>query len=315
MAQFKLERMNGIILEPHKNNLWESQAVFNPGAIRIGGEVHLLYRAVQNENFSCIGYAKMDRFGQVLARCQEPVIVPEWEIEKQGCEDPRIVNFEDKSLIFYTAYDGLHKQEGKNARVIMAETRDFQSIDKLGMVGPDCQEKDAMIFPEKIRGKVAFLHRIEPNIQLAYFDGLQHLLSPENGYWKKHSEKLDMHTILYRKYDWEALKIGTGPPPLRTEAGWLMIYHGVDKNRTYRAGAALLDENNPAKILARLPYPILSPEKDYEKYGDVNMVVFPEGLVLFEDELQVYYGAADKVIGLAKGRLSLLIEEFVHNKN
>jgi len=122
-------------------------------------------------------------------------------------------------------------------------------------------------------------------------------------------ENLDKHSILTRKERWEALKIGAGPPPLRTAAGWLLIYHGVDKKRIYRAGAVLLDEKDPARIIARLPYPILEPEKEYEKSGDVDMVVFPEGIAVFDDELQIYYGAADKVIGMAATRLSALIEE------
>ena len=269
----------------------------------------MLYRGVRHENYSSIGYAKMDRHGNVIYRQPDPVIAPEWEIEKQGCEDPRIVSFEGRNLVFYTAYDGENMAEGKNARVILAETHDFKTFEKKGMVGPDFQDKDAMIFPEKINGKVAFLHRIEPNIQLAYFDDLDNLLSPGETYWEAHMENLDNHSILERIEPWEEIKIGVGPPPVRTEAGWLLIYHGVDKKRIYRAGAALLDEHDPARVLARLPYSILEPERDYEKYGDVNMVVFPQGLALFDDELQIYYGAADKVIGMATARMSALIEE------
>ena len=309
MTQLRLERKNQVILGSNRDHLWESQAVFNPGTLRAGNDVHLLYRGVRHKNYSCIGYAKLDRYGQVVYRHPDPVIVPEWEIEKQGCEDPRIVSFDGRNLVFYTAYDGKNMAEGKNARVIMAETQDFRCFDKLGKVGPDYQDKDAMIFPEKINGKVAFLHRIEPDIQLAYFDDLDHLLSPEETYWRSHLEDLDKHTILRPEESWEHLKIGVGPPPIRTEAGWLLIYHGVDKKMVYRAGAALLDENDPSRILARLPYPILEPERDYELSGDVDRVVFPEGVTLFDDELQIYYGAADTVIGLATARLSRLIEE------
>ena len=93
-----------------------------------------------------------------------------------------------------------------------------------------------------------------------------------------------------------------------------MLYHGVDKKLTYRTGAALLDEKNPFRVIARLPYPILEPECEYEKIGDVNNVVFPEGMVLFDDELLVYYGGADKVVGLAKGKLSQLLETFWKHK-
>lgn len=309
MSKFHLERIDKIILGPIKKHLWESQAVFNPGAVQNGDSIHLLYRAVEGNNFSSIGYAKLDRFGKILYRCPEPVISRILEIEKHGCEDPRIVPFEDTNYIFYTAYDGANSQKGENARIIIAETSDFKTFKKIDRIGPDVQDKDAMIFPETINGKVAFLHRIQPNIQLAYFDDLNHLITPEEEYWPKHLNNLDAHTVLYREFDWEETKLGAGPPPIKTDAGWLLIYHGVDKNFTYRAGAALLDEKNPLKVLARLPYPILEPERDYEKIGDVNMVVFPEGIIQFEDELQIYYGGADKVVGLAVGNLSHLLDE------
>ncbi|RQW06535.1 MAG: glycosidase, partial [Calditrichaeota bacterium] len=128
-------------------------------------------------------------------------------------------------------------------------------------------------------------------------------------YWPDHLSNIGEHTLMGREKSWEVMKIGAGPPPVRTDAGWLLIYHGVDERKVYRAGAALLKENDPTQVIARLPYPILEPETDYEKYGDVNMVVFPEGLVLFDDDLQVYYGAADKVIALACCSLSKLIDE------
>jgi len=242
MSKFHLERVDDIILGPIKTHLWESQAVFNPGAVQNGDSVHLLYRAVEGNNFSSIGYAKLDRFGKILYRNPEPVICRTLEIEKQGCEDPRIVLFEDTNYIFYTAFDGANPQKGENARIIIAESQDFKIFKKIGWIGPDLQDKDAMIFPEKINGKIAFLHRIQPNIQLAYFDDINHLITPNGEYWPKHLRNLDAHTILFREFDWEAVKIGAGPPPMKTDAGWLLIYHGVDKKFTYRAGAALLDE-------------------------------------------------------------------------
>ncbi|RMH96378.1 MAG: glycosidase, partial [Calditrichaeota bacterium] len=288
---------------------WESQAVFNPGAVREEDVVHLLYRAVEGENLSTIGYARLDLDGRVLERRPEPVIQREWDIEKQGCEDPRIVPFEGRYLIFYMAYDGVDPDKGENARIVMSETEDFTTFRKIARVGPDVQDKDAMIFPERFDGKIAFIHRIAPNIQIALFDDLEHLVEPEADYWPCHLHRLDQYTVLAREYDWEAIKIGAGPPPLRTEAGWLLIYHGVDRHRTYRAGAALLHENDPYRVIARLPYPILEPEREYEQVGDVNMVVFPEGVVEVNGELLVYYGGADKVVCLAAGNLKHLIEE------
>lgn len=302
MSEVKLTRMNGKILEPIPAHAWESRAAFNPGAVRVDDEVHMLYRGVEGENLSTIGYARLNRAGEVLYRHPEPVIRREWPQEKQGAEDPRIVPYRGRYLVFYTGFNG------QTVRVIVAGTADFKRFEKLGIVGPDYNDKDAMIFPEDIGGKIAFLHRIEPNIQLAYFDSFEHFLNPEPDYWPEHLKYIDRHTVMYHEYSWEAEKIGAGPPPIRTDAGWLLIYHGVDKNLTYRAGAALLDEKDPGRVIARLPYPILEPERDYERIGDVNMVVFPEGAVVFEDELQVYYGGADKVVGLATCKLSDLIE-------
>ena len=302
MGTFRLKRTKDVILAPTAEHPWESRATFNPAAVRENDIIHLLYRAVEGDNYSTIGYAKLRRDGTVIYRHPEPVILRELPNEKRGCEDPRISRLQDRYYIFYTGYDG------EKVRVMMAETRDFREYRKLGQVGPDHNDKDAMIFPDFINGKVAFLHRIEPNIQLALFESIEHLLNPEPAYWKFHLENLDKFTVMYKTYDWEAEKIGAGPTPLRTDAGWLLIYHGVDKNFTYRAGAALLDAKDPYKVIARLPYPILEPERDYEKVGDVSNVVFPEGAVIFDDELLVFYGGADKVTGLAVGKLSQLLD-------
>ncbi len=314
MSEFKLERIGGPVLEPIPEHSWESGAVFNPGVIREGDVVHMLYRAVEGENYSTIGYAKLDLDGKVMERSNKPVIRPELNIEKHGCEDPRIVKFNNRYLIFYSAFDGQFPERAENVRVVLAETTDFQVYQKIGMVGPDIQDKDAMIFSEMINGKITYLHRIVPNIQLAMFDDLEHFMKPEPDYWTNHMKDLDKYTVMCRQFEWEAKKIGAGPPPIRTEAGWLLIYHGVDKDHVYRAGAALLDEKNPYKVIARLPYTILEPETDYERFGDVDMVVFPEGIVQIDDELQIYYGAGDKVIGLARGSLSHLIEELWKNR-
>ncbi len=303
MSQFKLKRINGPLLERRPENAWESRAVLNPAAIRDGENVHLLYRAVEGENFSTIAYARMDASGKVLQRDDQPVILRELEIEQHGCEDPRVVLLDGTYYVFYTGYDG------QKYRICLAATRDFRRYQKFGIIGPDQPDKDAFIFPEKIDGKVAFMHRIAPNIQLAWFDDMEHLRHPEPDYWPRHLKDIQAHTVMGREFAWERRKIGGGPPPLRTEAGWLLIYHGVDEKFTYRAGAALLDAKNPLKVIARLPYPILEPEREYEQIGDVNFVVFPEGAVLFGDELQIYYGGADKVVGLAIGKLSHLVDE------
>ncbi len=299
----ELKRVGRELLRPIPENAWESRAVFNPAAIREGDYVHLLYRAVEGENFSTVGYAKLNKNGDVLERSNEPVLKREFDWEKQGVEDPRVTKLGDTYYILYSAYDG------KNVRICLAVTKDFRTYTKKGIVGPNAFDKDAMLFPEEVNGKIVFMHRIEPNIQLAYFDSIEHFMDPGKNFWKNHLEELDKHTIMTPQYEWESEKVGGGAPPVKTRDGWIIIYHGVDRNLVYRAGAALLDLNNPSKLIARIPYPILEPERKFEKIGDVHNVVFPEGTVVFDDVLYIYYGGADSVTCLAKVGIDELLTE------
>jgi predicted GH43/DUF377 family glycosyl hydrolase len=107
---------------------------------------------------------------------------------------------------------------------------------------------------------------------------------------------------------WEEKKVGIGPPPIRTDSGWVVIYHGVDAYDVYHAGAALLDLEDPRRVIARTPEPILEPEEDFERVGIVPNVVFPEGAVVIEDELKVFYGGADKVCCVASVPMNMLME-------
>lgn len=300
----KLERVKEVILAPIAEHAWESRAVLNPGVIREGDVIHMLYRAVEGENFSTLGYAKLDRHGKLLERRPEPAIKREFPQEKQGCEDARIVKFDGTYYIFYTAYNGT------TVRVAAASTTDFITFHKHGVIIPDINNKDAMMFPERIRGKVVLIHRVEPNIQFAYFESMEQMLSGDKKYWENYLKRIDEFTVMRPQFDWERSKIGAGAPPIRTERGWLLIYHGVDKNLVYRAGAALLDLENPSRVIGRLPYPILEPERTYELKGDVPNVVFPEGTALFDDELLVFYGGADKVIAMARVNIHELLEAF-----
>jgi predicted GH43/DUF377 family glycosyl hydrolase len=114
--------------------------------------------------------------------------------------------------------------------------------------------------------------------------------------------------------DWEEIKVGSGPPPIKTKHGWLLIYHGVDKYLVYRTGAALLDLNNPVKVIARTKEPVLQPEESYERIGDVNNVVFPTGACVIDDKLHVYYGGADKVCCLAVVELNALLQYILNGE-
>jgi predicted GH43/DUF377 family glycosyl hydrolase len=302
----KFKKM-GIVMRPLKNQ-FGSFARFNPGIQLQDGIVHMLYRATNSDikdsvNYiSCIGYAKLDTDTNILYDSQEQVIFPTLPEESMGCEDPRIVDFEGSFYVFYTAYDGI------KARVAIAKTDDFIEYTKLGIINHHFHwDKDAFIFPERIGGKIAYMHRVEPSIQLDYFDSFEQLLSTES--WKGYENKVESSTIMKREFFWENQKIGGSVPPIKTEKGWLLLYHAVDDNFVYRGSVALLDLENPSKVIARIPYPILEPEEEYELNGDVKNVVFPEGGYIHNGELSIYYGAADKYIALAKIKVEELLNE------
>jgi len=169
-----------------------------------------------------------------------------------------------------------------------------------------------VFFPRRIKSQLVFLHRIRPGIQIAHFNKIEDL---DKNYWDNYFQNFQNHIILDPLFQHESSYIGAGCPPIETEHGWLLIYHGAeetDHGIVYSAcAAALLDLENPAKIIARLPYPLFTPEYEWERKGEVNNVVFPTGTALFGDTLYIYYGAADSVIATASLSLSSLIAELL----
>ncbi len=306
----------GIILEKTEND-FESQAVLNPGCFKIDDTVHMLYRAVDRHNVSTVGYCKIKDF-KVIERLPFPVLFPEYEYEIHGLEDPRVVKLEKIFYIFYTCYDG------KNALGAYATTSDFKTFEKHGVISPDILyesvpetikgkeisqiydstltstiklwDKDIFLFPKKINGKYAMIHRIMPSMQVVFFDAFSNLTSE---FWMKHLRELSRNIVLAPKYWYETKRIGGGCPPLETGEGWLLIYHSIEESafgNIYHASAALLDKDDPKKVLARLPNPLFSPVEEWEKRGCVHNVVFPTGAFIEKDDLVVFYGAADEKI-------------------
>lgn len=293
----QLERVgDGPVLSPRPEIPWEKDAVLNTAAIYEDGTFHLHYRAVAHTpgdpNRSSIGYASSTdgvHFERRDAPVLSPGTVPE---ESQGVEDPRVTKLDETYVMLYTAYDLTQTQ------VAMATSTDLIHWDRQGIViGSDLfgNNKDAMLFPARIGGRYCMMHRPEPDIYLAFSDDLHH--------WTDHVR------IMEPAFPWETRKIGGGAPPIRTEVGWLVVYHGVDADLGYRLGVALLDLDDPTQVIARQPDPILEPAMDWELTGDVNNVVFTCGAVLRDRELWVYYGAADTVIGLAKGNVDDFLAE------
>ena len=295
------------IIEPKPEIAWESGATFNPGAVKSGEITHILYRAVNERNISSLGHATSTDGETILDRSVEPVLAPSEPWEELGCEDPRITAFDGGFYVFYTAYSR------RGPRVALASTTDFRSYERHGVVGPDHDDKDAALFPQLISGKFTVVHRIEPNIEVAFFDSMKQMERvSQNPYSKNYLKRIQANVIMKPERKWEEKKIGIGPPPIRTDVGWIVIYHGVDSNTVYRAGAALLDLENPRRVIARTPEPILEPEEKFERVGVVPNVVFPEGAVVIKDELKVFYGGADKVCCVASVSMKLLIESLEH---
>ena len=335
-------KKEGIILS--KTDLeFENEGVLNPAAMQEGGSVHLFYRSVQKGNFSTIGYCRLDGPLTVAERWNEPFMVPEFEYEKHGVEDPRIVKIDDLYYLSYTAYDGT------NARGALATSKDLVHFKKQGLIVPPITfarfislvqsdgvderynhdnnfynpaadpekkvmlwDKNVVFFPRRIKENLVFLHRIRPGIQIVSVKNLADLTMK---FWENYFLKLQEHILIDPLFAHESGYIGSGCPPIETEHGWLLIYHGAEetaKGMVYSAcAAALLDLDNPGKVISRLPYALFSPEYEWELKGDVNNVVFPTGTALFGDTLFIYYGAADSHVACASVSLSELLKELL----
>jgi len=279
---------------------YRSNAVFNPGAARVGGDTILLARVEDLRGISHLLVARSTdgvtdwRFDEPPLLVAEPDLHPE---EIWGCEDPRLTWHPelDKWSIAYTAYSR------RGPLVSLALTRDFTTVERLGPVMPP-EDKDAALFPRRFDGRWAMLHRPSPlrgnaHIWISY--------SPDLRHWGDHSLLLEARDGAW----WDAGKIGLGPPPLETPEGWLLCYHGVHATSAgpiYRIGLALLDLDNPHRVLHRVDEWVMGPSASYEIHGDVNKVVFPNGWVHdpLTDQLSMYYGAGDTVIALATAKLA-----------
>jgi predicted GH43/DUF377 family glycosyl hydrolase len=335
----------GIILE--KTILgFENEGVLNPAVIRVNEEVHIFYRAVSKGNYSTIGYCKLNGPKNIVQRNDSPLLFPQVDYESHGIEDPRIVKIDETYFITYTVYDGV------NALGALATSTDLINFTKHGIITPEMSydefvhlakskekinekylrfnektkihenhvgklfiwDKNVIFFPRKIHGKFHFLHRIRPDIQLVCVESLDELTKE---FWQNYFLNLEACIVLSSKFKHEVSYIGGGCPPIETEHGWLLIYHGVHDTINgyfYCACAALLDLENPQIELARLPYPLFKPEMPWELKGEVNNVCFPTGAVVFEDRLHIYYGAADERIAMASMNLKDLLAELILNK-
>ena len=299
----KLTRFNrNPILTPREDQSWEADGVFNPGAVSAAGAIHLLYRAVDANRVSRLGYARTVNGTDFTFRSSRPILEPSADWEEFGCEDPRIARLDSVFFVTYTAFSR------RGPRIALASTKDFTYFDKHGLVGPDQEDKDFVLFPERVNGKVVMLHRLDSKIQIAYFDNLA-ALTDSREFWSSYVTHVKDFEVIGPKYPWEEWKVGVGPSPIRTDRGWLVLYHAVSVQRVYRVGAVLLDLDEPTKILARTSEPILEPETEFEKRGIVPNVVFPSGGVIVDGDLLIYYGGADRVSCVAKTAIGDFLDE------
>ena len=295
------------ILEPRRENQFEEKLVFNPAAFDLGGSVHILYRAMDNANTSTVGYARSEDGVRIVERLPVPIYGPraDFEMKKSsptgnsGVEDPRTVVIDGRIYMTYTAYDGVSPPRGAVASISTEDflARTFDAWSEPSLVTPDSvDDKDLALLPERTKDGFLLYHRIAHRICADVI--------PEIGAGKRVNKCIEI--MGPREGMWDALKVGIAGPPLKVPGGFLMLYHGVSHRSRYRVGAALLDESGTT-VLARSADPVFEPSEPYELQGEVNNVVFPCGAVIRGDTVFLYYGGADKVVGVATGSLSRIL--------
>jgi predicted GH43/DUF377 family glycosyl hydrolase len=297
------------LLEPIPEHEWESAGVCNTAAINLKGKTYLVYRAFTKNNVSNLGMAISYDGLFIDERLPNPIYPLRTEYEKPrregmggGAEDPRITQIGDTLYMCYTAYDGEIAElafTSISVNDFLARNWEKWSMPKI-ISPPHIMDKDGALFPEKIKGKYTFFHRIEPNVVIDCVDDLNF---NDNKFLKNEG-------IIYPRNDfWDGVKIGINSPPIKTDRGWLVFYHGISKvDGHYRIGALLLDLQDVTKIVGRTSYPILEPETTFEKEGVVNNVVFSCGHTVNGDDIYIYYGGADKVICGAKININALVD-------
>jgi len=328
---FRFDKFEGNpVLKPHPSHPWENLVVCNPGVIHDGERFVMLYRAAGDDAEHVIHFGlatSMDGF-HFERQSPEPILSPSPDGPDAGCiEDPRIVRLDGRYYITY-AYRAYHPQQywlrennaayspqdstlpplfGQNMTASGLLVSDgMRTFRRLGRITrPDVDDRDVILFPEKIGGRYAMLHRpmqwTGPQYGTAY-----------PAIWLSLSEDLLSwpESVLLAKGEqpWEN-KIGGSTPPLMTDHGWLVIYHAVDSKGVYRVGALMLDAEDPSKVLARTPQPIMEPETDFEWHGLYpHGVVFPTANVVLDGILYLYYGCADETIGVATADFAALVE-------
>ncbi|MFA6184782.1 MAG: hypothetical protein WCT51_01970 [Candidatus Shapirobacteria bacterium] len=308
LPQLKRFEKNPII-QPRLKILWEAKATFNPGVVEINGRIFIIYRALSKDNTSSFGLVETADGFNIEWRSDEPIYYPKEYFENKngennfsGCEDPRITLIGDRLYICYTAYNSISTPKVAFTSILVSDFLKKNWNWKKAIIISDEGEdnKDACLFPERIGNKYIFFHRVGgKGMIMSFMDSID---------FENNEHLGDDFCLVIGNRPWKGDKTGVSTPPLKTNKGWFLLYHGVSNiDHFYRIGALLLDLDSPYKVIGQTRFPILEPETSYEKVGDVNNVVFPCGMVVKNGELLVYYGAADKVVGVAMGNLNEII--------
>jgi predicted GH43/DUF377 family glycosyl hydrolase len=291
------------ILEPAR---WPYlvNAVMNPAATVVGTETVLVCRVEDCRGISHLTAARSPNGHTNWVVADRPLLAPDEKVEaeKWGLEDPRVTRVDelDRWVMAYTAY-GVG-----GPSLALATTSDFESVERLGMVMAP-EDKNGALLPRRVGDDWVLFHRpvstmnmradiwLSRSHDLASWTAPEHVMSARDGGW------------------WDSARIGVGPPPIETSEGWLMVYHGARvtvAGALYRVGLALLDLDDPSRVIARTDEWVLGPRASYELQGDVPGVVFPCGLVhdAATDELRLYYGAADTSVAMATASLTEVLD-------
>ncbi|MEI8096642.1 MAG: hypothetical protein WCG73_00895 [Candidatus Moraniibacteriota bacterium] len=310
---------NPLIL-PDSQSFWEDVATFNGSPIQYEGNIHMFYRALAHPEvhdgaflqLSTIGYAVSE--DGVHFNDYKQFIVPGEEWERYGCEDPRITRVGDKFYIFYTALS-TYPFSPAGITVGLAITKDLKTIESKHHV-THFNSKAMTLFPEKINGEFVALLSVNTDlppttIALASFEKEEDMWSPE--YWERWYKFFPEYALDLHKQEGDHVEIGA--PPLKTEEGWLLVYCHIynygKAEQVFGIEAVLLDLNNPQKIIGRTPTPLMVPQEEYEHYGMIPNIIFPSGAYIEEDDLHIYYGAADTTVCRATVKLSKLLREML----
>ncbi len=322
------------IIEPNSNMHWESKATFNPTAFFHDGKVHIIYRAIGDNDISVLGYARSDDGYNINKGLKEiayynksrPIIkktiVSRIIIYSSGggwgggCEDPRITLLNGQVYMIYTSFDGWGSVRMALTSISLSDfiSRRWRNWKEPVLISPREIHKNWVLFPSKIsgpvsgrKGKYAILHSISPRVMIDYFDSLDEL--DGDNY---------IHSIHQGSPLWESrdkLTRGVGPAPIKTKYGWLVLYHKMEKHDShrYKLWAMILDLKDPTKILFNSNQPILEPDEWYENEGYKGGVVYSCGAIVKGGELFVYYGGADKVSCVATANLDKFLKELIHS--